>query len=86
VGNPSVADPNGRQYTAHSALPAALRTKRWLGEVPQPDLQLLKLPAAWPAALFFHLGYMGCWNMQCVFQPVAPSAKRASVRACCRIA
>ena len=51
VGNPSVADPNGRQYTAHSALPAALRTRRCLGEVPQPDLQLLKLPAAWPAAL-----------------------------------
>jgi hypothetical protein len=51
VGNPSVADPSGRQYTAHSALPAALRTKRRLGEVPQTALQLLKLPAAWPAAL-----------------------------------
>jgi hypothetical protein len=51
VGNPSVADANGRQYTSHNALPTALRAKRCLGEVPQPDLGLLKLPAAWPAAL-----------------------------------
>jgi hypothetical protein len=48
VGNPSVADANGRQYTAHSALPAALQPRRCLGE---PDLTLLKLPVAWPAAL-----------------------------------
>jgi hypothetical protein len=41
MGKPSVADSNGRQYTAHSALPAALRNKHWcFGEVPQPDLQL----------------------------------------------
>jgi hypothetical protein len=51
VGNPSVADANGRQYTSQAALPAALRPRQCLGEVPQQDLPLLKLPAPWPAAV-----------------------------------